>query len=167
MWRTFVFTFLTVPAALLGFVAGWAVKDLGTGILAGAVCFTLFFIAALVNIILTKRYTAVDAALPVLFAVIWSLILVPFSFGVSLFSAPAFIGSALMLAVCMLAVNRGELKKTWLVLPVLIYVYEMLPVNIPGPFDDAFALTGSAARAIPLLLKGRAASYYLKKSGQR
>ena len=65
MWRTFLFTFLSVPAGLLGLAAGWAIKDLKTGLIAGAVCFTVFAIAAAVNLLVTKTYTWADAALPV------------------------------------------------------------------------------------------------------
>ena len=32
----------------------------------------------------------------------------------------------------------------WLILPAVTFLYEMLPVNIPGPFDDYFAFGGSA-----------------------
>lgn len=164
MWRTFLFTFLTVPAGLLGLAAGWIVKDLKTGLIAGAVCFTVFFLAAAVNIFLTKTYTWADAALPVVFSAIWSLILVPFSFGTSLFSAPSFIGSAVLLAFCMLFVSRRELGRAWLATPLIIFLYEMLPLNIPGPFDDIFALTGSAGNAVLLLVKGRLARLAVAKA---
>ncbi len=155
MWRTFLFTFLTLPAGLLGFAAGWIIKDFKTGLIAGAVCFSVLALAAAANILLTKTYTWADAALPVAFSLVWSLILIPFSFGTSLFSAPAFIGSAVLLSFCMSFVSRRELNRAWLITPLIIFLYEMLPVNIPGPFDDIFALTGSAGSAVLLLVKGR------------
>jgi hypothetical protein len=155
MWRTFLFTFLTVPAGLLGFAAGWAARDLQTGLVAGAACFSALFLAAALNIFLTKTYTWADAALPVLFSLVWSLILIPFSFGTSLFSAPSFIGSAVLLSFCMVFVSRRELPRAWLITPLIIFLYEMLPLNIPGPFDDIFALAGSAGNAVLLVVKGR------------
>lgn len=164
MWRTFLFTFLTVPAGLLGLAAGWLIKDLSTGLIAGAVCFTVFGLAAAANLFLTRTYTWADAALPVVFSLVWSLILVPFSFGTSLFSAPSFIGSAVLLAFCMLFVSRREMARAWLVTPLIIFLYEMLPVNIPGPFDDIFALTGSAGNAVLLLVKGRLSRLALRKA---
>lgn len=164
MWRTFLFTFLTVPAGLLGFIAGWLLKDFKTGLIAGAVCFTVFAAAAALNLLLTRTYTWADAALPVVFSVIWSLILVPFSFGASLFSAPAFMGSAVLLSFCMLFVSRRELGRAWLITPLIIFLYEMLPLNIPGPFDDIFALTGSAGNAVLLVVKGRLARLAAQKA---
>jgi len=55
--------------------------------------------------------------------------------------------------------KRDGVNKVWLAFPAVIFLYEMLPVNIPGPFDDLFAFGGSAANTILLLVKIR-----LKKS---
>lgn len=37
------------------------------------------------------------------------------------------------------------MSKTWIIFPTFVYVYEMLPISIPGPFDDMFAFGGTAA----------------------
>lgn len=144
---------------------GWAAKDLRAGVLAGAVVFSVFFIAALVNLFFLKTYSYLDAALPAAFAALWSLALAPFSFGASLFYAPAFIGAGLLLGACMAMHKRYATGAKWLLLPALVFIYEMLPVNIPGPVDDALALTGAGGaiiaqylrRALPQLLKELAA----------
>ncbi len=93
MLRSLVISFLSFPFSALAFIIGWAARDLRFGLLAGAVIFTGFFIAAVVNLFFVKSYSYLDAALPLVFSIFWSLALAPFSFGASLFSAPAFIGA--------------------------------------------------------------------------
>jgi len=161
MLRSLAIGFLSFPFSVLAFLIGWAARDLRFGLLAGAVIFTGFFIAAVVNLFFVKTYSYLDAALPAVFAVLWSLALAPFSFGVSLFSAPAFIGAALLLGACMALAKRYETGIKWLIMPALVFLYEMLPINIPGPVDDTFALTGSAGvilvqflrRQLPRIIK--------------
>lgn len=161
MFRSLAISALSFPFSLLAFIIGWAAGDLRTGLLAGAALFTVFFVAALVNLFFIKEFSYLDAALPLAFALLWSAALAPFSFGLSLFSAPAFMGAALMLGVCMALDKRYKMDKRWLLLPALVFLYEMLPINIPGPIDDTFALGGSVGvvfvqflrRALPRLIK--------------
>jgi hypothetical protein len=144
MWRSLTISFLSFPFSLLVFLISWAVSDIRTGLLAGAIAFTLCFLAAVINLFFVRTYSYTDAALPPVFAGLWSLALAPFSFGASLFSAPAFMASGLLLSACMVLAKRYATGFKWLILPALVFVYEMLPVNIPGPVDDAFALSGAA-----------------------
>ena len=161
MFRSLVIGVLSFPFSLLAFFIGWAGRDLRFGVLAGAVIFTGFFLAAAVNLFFIKTYSYAEAAFPAVFAILWSLALAPFSFGASLFSAPAFIGAGLMLGVCMVIGKRYRMGSSWLIFPALVFLYEMLPINIPGPIDDTFALTGSAGvvlaqfmrRALPKIIK--------------
>lgn len=161
MWRSLAISFLAFPFSALAFLIGWAARDLRSGLLAGAVAFTCFFIAAAVNLFFVKTWSYLDTALPAVFAVLWSLALAPFSFGASLFSAPAFIGAGLLLGACMALAKRYKTGIKWLVMPALVFLYEMLPINIPGPVDDTFALTGSAGviliqflrRQLPRIIK--------------
>jgi len=166
MWRSLAISAASFPFSVLAFLIGWAARDIRFGLLAGAVIFTGFFIAAIVSLFFVKTYSYLDAALPPVFAILWSLALAPFSFGASLFSAPAFIGAGLLLGACLVLNKRYETGIKWLILPGLIFIYEMLPINIPGPVDDAFALSGSAGaiimqylrRALPHIIKELAAA---------
>lgn len=147
MWRSFAIAFLAFPFTALAFIIGWAAADLRSGLLAGAVVFTLFFTAAVVNLFFVKNYSYLDAALPAVFAALWSLALAPFSLGLSVFSAPAFIGAGLLLGACLAIAKRYGTGWRWLLLPAAVFLYEMLPVNIPGFVDDTFAL-GAATSAL-------------------
>ncbi|OGS11448.1 MAG: hypothetical protein A2234_04275 [Elusimicrobia bacterium RIFOXYA2_FULL_58_8] len=153
MWRAIAIEVLSFPFTALAFIAGWAFRDIRFGVLAGAVVFTIFFIAALASIFFIRTYSYTDSALPPVFALLWSAVLAPFSFGGSLFSAPAFIGAGIMLGACMAMAKRYAVEKKWLLFPALVFLYEMLPVNIPGQFDDMFALTGAAGYLLALFLR--------------
>ncbi len=161
MFRSLAIGVLSFPFSLLAFIIGWAGRDLRFGVLAGAVIFSGFFFAAVISLFFIKTYSYAEAAFPVVLAILWSLALAPFSFGASLFSAPAFIGAGLMLGVCMAIGKRYQMPRSWLIFPALVFLYEMLPINIPGPIDDTFALTGSASvvlvqfmrRALPKIIK--------------
>jgi len=161
MWRTLAIGLLSFPFTALAFIVGWAAKDLRTGLLAGAVVFTVFFIAQLVSLAFIRTYEYADAALPPVFSVLWSLALAPFSFGASLFSAPAFIGAGALLSGCMALAKYYGTEKKWIWFPAVVFLYEMLPINIPGQFDDMFALAGSAGYTLMLLLR-RAGPHLLK-----
>lgn len=140
MLRSFAIAFLSFPFTVLAAAAGWAFADLRTGLLAGAAMFTVFFTAAAVNLFFVKSYSYADAALPAVFAALWSLALAPFSLGLSVFSAPAFVGAGLLLGACMVITKRFGASRWLLALPAAVFLYEMLPVNLPGPVDDSFAL---------------------------
>ena len=159
MWRTATITVLSLPAGLLGFVLGWAAKDLRTGIIAGAAVLAVFFVAGIASLFFIKSYTYMDAFLPVVFAIIWSLILLPFTLGLGVFSAGAFIGSAVLLSACMIIARKRGINKMFLLFPAIVFIYEMLPVTIPGPFDDIFAFSGSVVSlflvAVKAGLKGK------------
>lgn len=161
MWRSFAIAFLSFPFTLLAFVIGWAARDMRAGLLAGAAIFTVFFTAAVVNLFFVKTYSYLDAALPAVFAALWSLALAPFSLGLSVFSAPAFIGAGLLLGGCLVIAKRYATGWSWLLLPSAVFLYEMLPVNIPGFVDDTFALGAALSflaaqfyrKALPVIVK--------------
>ncbi len=78
--------------------------------------------------------------------------------GGNAFTAPACIGSAILLSINLWMVRQGKFAKSWAIIPITVFIYEMLPVNIPGPFDDYFSFGGDAA---VLLLQG--AMYTFRK----
>ncbi|MBF0503341.1 MAG: hypothetical protein HQM09_24695 [Candidatus Riflebacteria bacterium] len=104
---------------------------------------------------MTELFKLFLVCLPVPVAVIWSLVLMPFEFGANAFSMPAAIGSAMCLSLC-LWMSRGTQDRKWLILPTICFLYEMLPVNIPGPFDDYFAFGGTFVTTVMMKFMARA-----------
>ena len=153
MWRTVAISVLSFPASILAFIIGWSARDLRTGVMVGAIIFSVFFLVSIVSLFFIKSYSYLDAFLPLVFAIVWSFILIPFTFGASAFSAPALIGSAILLGICMVLAKYHGASRVLLIFPAIVFIYEMLPVNIPGPFDDMFAFGGSVVSTFLLALK--------------
>jgi hypothetical protein len=146
MWKSLLLVVVSVPISFALGLSVWIGSNWKAGLITCCCTFAACLVIASVMAFFTRRLTLLDVFLPVVFSVIWSLILVPFSLSADLFTAPAAIGSGLLLTLCLWKVyHEGGEDRKWLIFPILVYIYEMLPVNLPGPFDDYFALTGDAA----------------------
>jgi hypothetical protein len=163
MWKSLLLVVVSGPLSLAAGVAFWAAQGWRAGVVAFCATLAACLVAATLLAFFTRRLTLVDVFLPLVFSVLWSLILVPFSLGSDLFTAPAAIGSGMLLTWCLWRVyHEGGEGKRWLIFPILVYVYEMLPINIPGVFDDYFALSGDLAC---VLLYQLVASHHRQLSG--
>ena len=155
MWKSLLLVTVSAPVSILLGLAVW----LGAGWKAGLVtCFCALaagLVIATLMAMFTRRLTLFDVFLPVIFSAVWSLMLVPFSLGEDLFTAPSAIAAGLLLTLCLWKVyHEPGQSRRWLIFPILVFLYEMLPVNLPGPFDDYFALTGDVAFYILYQLAG-------------
>ena len=155
MWKSLLLVVVSVPVSIALGIAVWAGESWKAGLIASSCTFAFCLLAATFMAFFTRRFTLFDVFLPVVFSVVWSAVLMPFSLGSDLFTAPAAIGSGLMLTLCLWKAyhEQGESRR-WLIFPILVYIYEMLPINLPGPFDDYFALTGDVACFILYQLAG-------------
>jgi hypothetical protein len=149
MWKSLLVVMVSAPLSCAAGIAFWAAWSWRAGVVACCATLAVCLVAATLLAFFTRRLTLLDVFLPLIFSLLWSLILMPFSLGSDLFTAPAAIGAGMLLTWCLWRVyHEGGEGRTWLILPILVYVYEMLPINIPGPFDDYFALSGDLACAI-------------------
>ena len=145
MWKSLLLAVISVPLSIALGVAVWIGSNWKAGLIIGCCTFAACLVVSTLMAFFTRRFTRFDVFLPLGFSVVWSLILVPFSLSADLFTAPAAIGSGLLLTLCLWRTYHEGGDRKWLIFPILVYVYEMLPVNIPGPFDDYFALSGDVA----------------------
>jgi hypothetical protein len=153
MWKSLLLVVVSAPLSLAVGLAFWAAQSWRAGLAACFATFAACLVAATLLAFFTRRLTLVDVFLPVIFSVLWSLILMPFSLGSDLFTAPAAIGAGMLLTWCLWrAYHEDGAPRNWLIVPTLVFVYEMLPINVPGPFDDYFALTGDLACVLLLQL---------------
>jgi uncharacterized membrane protein len=149
MWKSLLVIVLAIPLAILFTIIFWVGMDWKAGVIAGCVTLALCLTAATLMLFFLKTFSVVDVFLPLIFSIVWSLALIPLSFSAEVFSAPTTIGAGLVLTLCLWRVrqNNGQ-GKNWLIFPIIVYIYEMLPVNIPGPFDDMFAFGGDVVCVI-------------------
>jgi hypothetical protein len=150
MWKSLLLVVVSVPLSIAIGLAFWAAQSWRAGLVACFGTFAVCLVAATLIAFFTRRLTLIDVFLPLIFSVLWSLLLTPLSLGADLFTAPAAIGSGMLLTWCLWRVyhENGQditAARKWLIFPLLVYVYEMLPINIPGPMDDYFALSGDLA----------------------
>jgi hypothetical protein len=155
MWKSLLLVVVSAPVSIALGIAVWVGESWKAGLITCCCSLAVFLVIATIMAFFIRRLTLFDVFLPVIFSVVWSLILMPFSLGSDLFTAPAAIGSGLLLTLCLWkAHHEGGESRKWLIFPILVYIYEMLPINLPGPFDDYFALTGDVACFILYQLAG-------------
>lgn len=155
MWKSLLLVAVSVPVSIALGIAAWAAANWKAGLITSCSTFAACLVIATLMAFFTRRLTLFDVFLPVVFSALWSLLLVPFSLGSDLFTAPAAIGAGLLLTLCLWkAYHEPGESRRWLIFPILVYVYEMLPINLPGPLDDYFALTGDVACFILYQLAG-------------
>jgi hypothetical protein len=144
MFKAILFILLSIPIGLLAFVIFWVAGDFKLGCIVGLSVFGFFNILGFLCLYFQKTITSIDVFLPIPIAILWSFLLSFFSFGANVFYMPAVIGSSILLTLSLIKQKQNPLiSRKWLVLPALVFIYEMLPINIPGPVDDYLAF-GSA-----------------------
>lgn len=121
---------------------------MGLNVFAGL--FLIGFVISAVFIFFIKTLSTLDIFLPIPIAVVWTIVLFPLKISIDLISPATMVLSAFLLTYSLWIYKLKGMSKNWIVLPVLMFLYEMLPVNFPGPFDDAFAAAGSAGNALLL-----------------
>lgn len=146
MWKSLLLAAVSAPVSIALGIAVWVGAGWKAGLSTCCCAFAAGLVMATLIAFFTRRLTLFDVFLPVVFSILWSLALMPFSLGSDLFTAPAAIGAGLLLTLCLWKAYHEEgASRRWLIFPILVYIYEMLPVNLPGPLDDYFALTGDVA----------------------
>ena len=149
MWQSILLFLLAFPFSALAGAIAWIAWNFKTGAWVALSVFALFAALSAARLLTLKTFSTVDLFLPIAAAAVWSLVLTPLELGSNLFSAPAAIGSALLLTLSLWRVRHQEMRgKGWLIYPVLVFIYEMLPVNIPGPVDDYLAFGSSAVTTV-------------------
>ncbi|MBL8995412.1 MAG: hypothetical protein JNM63_18850 [Spirochaetia bacterium] len=149
MWRSIVFIVAGLPLGLGGWVITWLItKDFRSGLIAMAIIMTASMALALANLFFIKKLSTPDIFLPIPFALVWSVVLFPFGITSEYFNIASFLGSSILLTLSLWWVREGKMKPGWIIFPALVYLYEMIPVNIPGPFDDIFGFGGSVTALI-------------------
>jgi hypothetical protein len=154
MWRALLVGCTGLPLAVLAGVVVGAGYGWRAGIVAFAIALALALIVAMIILLKTPHLSRVDLWLPVPVAILWSAILSVFSVGSELFTAPACIGSAFLFSLSLSTARKFHQSDAWVIAPALVFMYEMLPINIPGPVDDYLSFGGTATIvAIQLLLR--------------
>lgn len=138
----------TILSVLVGLALGQSVGTLW-GIVIGIVVFLLLtgFVVFIVN--RSSTLTIVDCVLPFVISIVAAFAFAPFALlTADVFSIPTCIFSGVLLSVGLILYRAGKLPGAYLVIPMLTFVYEILPISLPSDLDDFIALGADTANMI-------------------
>ena len=103
-----------------------------------------------------KGLTAVDCLLPVPASVLSGLLFAPIQLaGSSLFSAATCIGAGILLSTALSMYRSGTIRRGYVLIPLIVFMYEMLPIEFPTDIDNMLSLGGSLMSVFMAYLSGR------------
>lgn len=128
-------------------------SGIGLGILTGM---GLFFVLMGFSVYLmnnAKNLTVTDCILPIPIGVMSAFLFAPVSlFAGSIFSAATCLGASLLLSIMLLMYRAKKIHGGMLVIPFLVFIYELLPIELPTDLDNLLCLGGSGVNFIASLV---------------
>ena len=110
-----------------------------------------------------KKLTLVDCLLPLPLGVISAVAFAPVGLTLgSVFSPVTCLMSALFLTVMLFMYRAGRISGGWLIMPFLVFVYEMLPIELPTDIDNALAFGGNLTNTAAAVLTTNTRRFFLK-----
>lgn len=114
------------------------------GTVIGIVTLMVFIVVISFVINRSKNLTIVDCALPFIISIIAAIAFGPISlFSGNLFSIATCIFSGVLMSVGLILYKFGKIHGAFLVLPMLTFIYEILPIDLPSDLDNILALSVS------------------------
>jgi hypothetical protein len=166
MVRSLIFLLLGFILGTIGFMIGLIWGDWKIALTVFLSFFGVSIIAASISILTIRTLSWSDVFFPFIVSIPWTILLLPLKLPTQLFAAPAAIGAGLLLTCSLWITKSRGGSYGWLVWPVGIWLYEMLPLSIPGPIDDFFAL-GSQATVFTIQIIKSQANKSLQKPGTK
>lgn len=157
----------TVVGCLRGTIAGSVslmcacVGGIGVGIQSGIwwgilTGMGLFFVLIGISVYLmnnAKHLTVTDCILPIPLGAISAFLFAPVSlFSGSIFSAATCLGASLLLSIMLLMYRAKKIRGCMLVIPFVVFIYELLPIELPSDIDNILCLGGSGVSFITSLV---------------
>lgn len=140
-------------AAFIGIGAGNA-TNVWMGIAVGGISALLFLSISAWLMNTARTLTVLDCILPIPIGLISSILFAPISLmGLSIFSIATCTGAAAFLSVALFMYRAKRITGGWLIMPFLVFVYELLPIEIPGDIDNFLALGGNATNMMLMHMK--------------
>ena len=100
-----------------------------------------------------KHLTVTDCILPIPLGAISALLFAPVSlFSGSIFSAATCLGASLLLSIMLLMYRAKKIRGCMLVIPFVVFIYELLPIELPSDIDNILCLGGSGVSFITSLV---------------
>lgn len=157
--------FVTSPAVAIA-IGIWLGSGIWTGIIWGILGLIVALCGAVAIGTSEKRgtVTALDCILPIPISIFCGIIFAPVRlFVVDFFSPVTCIGSGLLFSLALIMFRSNRLDETPLWIIGMVFLYEILPINLPTPLDDVLCLGGQATLLfLKAPIKGVASGALLK-----
>ena len=129
-----------VLSVLLGMASGQSLGVLW-GIIIGIVAFLINIAIVVFVLNKSKTLTIVDCALPFVISILAAFTFAPLAlFEGSFFSIGTCIFSGVFLSVGLILYKQNRIRGIYLILPMLTFIYEILPIDLPTDLDNEIAL---------------------------
>lgn len=126
---------------MIGIASGQSVGTLW-GIIIGTVTLIVFIVVISFVVNRSKKLTIVDCVLPFIISVIAAVAFAPVAlFSGNLFSIATCIFSGVLMSVGLILFKLGKIHGAFLVLPMLTFIYEILPIDLPSDLDNILAFS--------------------------
>lgn len=148
MLKSLFVLFVFSVVGLLAGVISWINWGFLVGFEVFVGCFLLGFTFSAASIFFIKTLSTLDVFLPIPVSLVWCILILPLKVSTDLISPVTMVLSAFLLTYSLWMYKQRQMSKAWIVIPILMFLYEMLPVDFPGPFDDMLAVVGSTGSAL-------------------
>jgi hypothetical protein len=153
-------TILAVPIlAVCSGVCISAVAGILVGIFGGII--SGFVLAVIMNIAINKTATGLtvaDCFIPLVLSIVFGCLFLPISFiSASIFFAITCIHSGVLMTLTLFAYKSKKIGSGLLVMPLCVWMYELLPLELPSDLDNILALSGNTINYFVVLTTGRKA----------
>ena len=93
-----------------------------------------------------KPLTRLDCGLPIAASILSGILFFPIQFAEgSYFSTGTCIGAGILLSAALNLYRQGKTRRGFVLLPLAVFFYEILPIELPTDLDNIFSLGGSLA----------------------
>jgi len=137
-----VFLFPTglIISILIGIASGQSIGALW-GVIIGIFVFIICVVITVAMINTSKTFTLVDCMLPALIALFAAFVFSPVAIiSGNFFSIGTCIFSGVLLSVGLFLYKSDKIQGAFLILPMLTFFYEILPIDLPTDLDNILAL---------------------------
>lgn len=123
----------------VGIKAGWF-----AGMMSAVVLFLVLIGVSIYLMNTAKQLTVLDCILPLPIGAISAVLFTPVGFmSASLFSAATCLGASFFLTMMLFLYRAKKIHGGFLILPFLVFLYEILPVELPTDLDNLLCLGGN------------------------
>ena len=145
MLRSILILFVFTVIGLISGVVTWINWNWHVGLNVFAGSFVLGIVTASVSMMFVKELSTLDIFLPIPLSIVWSIIVYPIKMiTTDLLAPPEMWGSAFLLTASLWMYKQKEMSRTWIIFPILTFLYEMLPISLPTDIDNLVMLGGSS-----------------------